>query len=112
MGERRVLTRPRSARLTTSLLAVTLLIGGAVCLATAASKPADPSGELPVVVVDERGAPVARVEVSGSYPENPGPTASFGCRSRSLGRKVTGNDGVAVLLHPPFTFRTEKKEEP
>jgi hypothetical protein len=62
-------------------------------------------GELHVVVVDESGAPLSGVSVSGSYMKNPGPVASTCCFPESLGDELTDRNGVAVLEAPPFTFR-------
>jgi hypothetical protein len=70
---------------------------------TSAERPE--AGELHVVVVDEAGAPLAGVSVTGSSMKNPGPMASTCCFPESLGDEKTDRNGVAVLEAPPFTFR-------
>jgi len=66
---------------------------------------ARPAGRMAVRVIDESGAPIAGVKISGWVQVNPGPTASFCCTQESFGHAVTGADGRAFLPRPPITGR-------
>jgi len=63
-------------------------------------------GELHVLVVDWSGAPLSGVSVIGDYQKNSTGMASTCCFDETLGERMTGRDGVAVLDAPPRTSRS------
>ena len=121
--------RSKGTTLVTRRVVVTVLLvamGASACSRSKAMHPAKPSsgenagsgadikhgrprpGELHVLVVDGSGAPLSGVSVSGDYQKNSTGIASTCCFDESLGERMTGRDGVAVLDAPPRTFRSYK----
>jgi len=63
-----------------------------------------PTDQVAVRVIDEAGAPLGGVEVTGRYQTNPGPTGSTCCREVVLGPVTTARDGLAQLPRPAATM--------
>jgi len=87
------------------LLLVLAVAGGCATSHSGSSNAAVGRGDDFVVrVVDEAGAALGGVAVTGKYETTPGPTASTCCREVGLGPVKTGSDGVARLARPPATL--------
>jgi len=68
------------------------------------SPPSHPAG-FRIIVVDEAGLPLVGVELEGSSPVHPGPTASTCCTPKIFATALTARDGRAVVGPVPLTFR-------